>query len=90
MVMMCENVIISTHNEDEVLRAQEMGVYAVTYSPIFATPEKGEPKGAGELARLCNRAGVRVFALGGIVTHEQISLVDTTKAYGFASIRYFH
>lgn len=88
-VVMCENVIISTHSEDEVLVAQEMGAYAVTYSPIFTTPDKGEPKGVDELARLCQKVGVRVFALGGIVTSEQIELVATAKAYGFASIRYY-
>ena len=37
-------VIISTHNLDEVKKAQNLGVDAVTYSPIFYSQNKGNPK----------------------------------------------
>jgi len=82
-------VIVSTHTKEEVLSAQEKGADYVTYSPIFATPNKGEPKGIEELHNLLNATAMKVFALGGIVNTEQVNAVEETSAYGFASIRYF-
>lgn len=83
-------VIISTHTREEVLRAQELGADAVTYSPIFATPGKGEPKGVDDLRELLEICNIKVFALGGIVTQEHAEMIAQTKAYGLASIRYFY
>jgi len=83
-------VIISTHTIDEVLTAQQRGADAVTFSPIFASPNKGEPKGIEELEKLLTMCEIKIFALGGIVSSEQIGLIKKTKAYGFASIRYFY
>jgi len=83
-------VIISTHTINEALLAQQKGADAITYSPIFASPNKGEPKGIEELEKLLGICEIKVFALGRIVTEEQIELVKNTKAYGFASIRYFY
>ncbi len=83
-------VIISTHTHDEVLEAQALGVDAVTYSPIFSSPGKGEPKGVENLKELLNKCSVKVFALGGIVEEEQVAEIEKTGAYGFASIRYFY
>ena len=82
-------VIISTHTHEEVLRAQDLRADAVTYSPIFASPNKGEPKGVEDLKNLLFKCNIPVFALGGIVTQEQVDAIAQTKAYGFASIRYF-
>ena len=83
-------VIISTHTHDEVLKAQELGADAVTYSPIFSSPGKAEPKGIDDLKELLSKCYMKVFALGGIVMQEQVSKVEKTEAYGFASIRYFY
>nr|WP_321265806.1 thiamine phosphate synthase [uncultured Sulfurimonas sp.] len=83
-------VIVSTHTQDEALKAQSLGADAITYSPIFASPNKGEPKGIKELEKLLKICDIKVFALGGIVSDEQIKLVKDTKVYGFASIRYFY
>lgn len=83
-------VIISTHSIDEVLEAQQKGADMVTYSPIFASPNKGEPKGIEDLERLLDMCKIKVIALGGIVTPKHIDLIKNTKAYGFASIRYFY
>jgi len=83
-------VIISTHTHDEVLEAEKLGADAVTYSPIFSSPGKGTPKGIDDLKELLNKSSVKVFALGGIVTEEQVSEIAKTQAYGFASIRYFY
>ncbi|WP_415398260.1 thiamine phosphate synthase [Sulfurimonas sp. CS5] len=83
-------VIISTHTHDEVLKAQSLGADAVTYSPIFASPDKGEPKGIEDLKELLKISEIKVFALGGIVEKEQIKMIQESGAYGFASIRYFY
>lgn len=83
-------VIISTHTHEEVLQAQKLGADAVTYSPIFASPNKGEPKGVEDLKELLNKCCVKVFALGGIVEQKQVQMVQEAGAYGFASIRYFY
>lgn len=83
-------VIVSTHTHDEVLNAQIIGANAVTYSPIFASPGKGTPKGIDDLKEVLKKCSVKVFALGGIVEVEQIKQIEETKAYGFASIRYFY
>jgi len=82
-------VIVSTHTQEEVLYAEKLGADYVTYSPIFTTPNKGEPKGVEALEKLLTMTTLKVFALGGIVNDEQINAVRKTKAYGFASIRYF-
>ena len=82
-------VIASTHSEDEVRKAVELGADAVTYSPIFSTPGKGEPKGLEDLNELVGKITLNIFALGGITTPEQIKQIEKTGAYGFASIRYF-
>ena len=83
-------VIISTHTHEEVLKAEKLGADAVTYSPIFSSPGKGTPKGIDDLKVLLNKCSVNVFALGGIVTEEQVSEIEKTEVYGFASIRYFY
>lgn len=83
-------VIISTHTKDEVLKAQSLGADAITYSPIFASPGKGEPKGIEDLKEILNISEIKVFALGGIVSQKHVDRVQESGAYGFASIRYFY
>ncbi len=82
-------VIISTHSLKEALEAQKLGSDLVTFSPIFTTPNKGEPKGVGELKRVVSKLSIGVIALGGIVGSEQIEACRDSGAFGFASIRYF-
>ena len=82
-------VVISTHSLDEALKAQKLGVDLVTFSPIFATPNKGEPKGVGELKEVVSKLSIGVIALGGIVSREQIEACRKSGVFGFASIRYF-
>ncbi|MBC8237243.1 MAG: thiamine phosphate synthase [Helicobacteraceae bacterium] len=83
-------VIISTHSHEEVLKAQDLGADAVTYSPIFFSPNKGEPKGIEDLKTLLAKCEIKVFALGGIISTKQIELLEETESYGFASIRCFY
>jgi thiamine-phosphate pyrophosphorylase len=82
-------VVISCHSEEEILEAQERGADAVTYSPIFATPGKGEPKGLEDLNEIVAKISLPIIALGGITTKAQVNAVEKCGAYGFASIRYF-
>jgi thiamine-phosphate pyrophosphorylase len=82
-------VIISCHSEAEIEEAIRKKVDYVTYSPIFATPNKGEPKGIEDLKQIVLRYNISIIALGGIVTQEQIDAVEKAGVAGFASIRYF-
>jgi len=83
-------VIVSCHNLREIEKAQESYANAVTYSPIFETPKKGDPIGVNALKQALNvYEDIDIIALGGIVNREQVEQVAKTKAYGFASIRYF-
>ena len=82
-------VIISTHSLKEVLKAQKLGANAVTYSPIFSSPNKGNPKGIEDLKEVLAKCDIKVFALGGIVEAWHVEIIEETTAYGFASIRKF-
>jgi len=81
--------VISTHTPVEIMHAAADGADAVTYSPIFSSPGKGEPKGLEDLNETAGKIDLPVIALGGITTAEQISAVKAAGAAGFASIRYF-
>jgi len=81
--------IISTHTFNEIALAEELGADAVTFSPIFKTPNKGEPKGIAQLKEAILQFKIDIIALGGIISKEQIEEVKRVGAYGFASIRYF-
>ena len=81
--------VISCHSENEMLKAQKLGADAVTFSPIFSTPNKGEPKGLAELQRMVDKMSIPIIALGGITTETEVKAVASTGCYGFASIRYF-
>jgi len=81
--------VISTHTPVEVMHAAAEGADAVTYSPIFASPGKGEPKGLEDLNETAGKIDLPVIALVGITSAEQIRAVQAAGAAGFASIRYF-
>ena len=82
-------VIASTHSLQEIKQVELSGGDYVTFSPIFATPEKGAPKGVEKLAEAVMQSNIKIFALGGIVTQQQVNEVTKSGALGFASIRYF-
>ena len=82
-------IIASTHSKEEVKLAKCLGADGVTFSPIFDTPNKGKAKGVGALSELVSEVEIKVFALGGILTNQQIDACEASGAYGFASIRYF-
>ncbi|MDD5405894.1 MAG: thiamine phosphate synthase [Sulfurovaceae bacterium] len=82
-------VVASTHTIEEALLAQEMGADMITISPIFNSPDKGEPMGIDKLKEIILKINIPVIALGGIITDEQIKECICAGAAGFASIRYF-
>ncbi len=82
-------VVISCHSEEEILEAQKRGADMVTYSPVFSTPGKGEPKGLEDLNERVAKISLPIIALGGIITKAQVKAVEKSGCYGFASIRYF-
>ncbi len=83
-------VIISCHIFEDIQKAIENQANAVTYSPIFETPNKGLPKGIEVLKEAIDKYNnINIIALGGIINEKQIEQISKTKAYGFASIRYF-
>lgn len=82
-------VVISTHSIKEAKKAESMGADMVTYSPVFETPDKGEPVGLHMLSELVSSVNIPVIALGGILTNEQVEACQMSGASGFASIRYF-
>ena len=59
---------ISTHSLAEVHAANRDGADYVVFGPIFDTPSKrefGSPVGLEQLAEVCRRSAVPVFAIGG-------------------------
>ena len=83
-------IIISCHNNEDIIRAKQENVTLITFSPIFDTPNKGKAKGVEVLNEISNRHNdIHIFALGGIIRKEHVQKISHTKIYGFASIRYF-
>ena len=83
-------VIVSTHTIEEGKSAAAKGADAVTISPIFPSPGKGEPKGIDFLKHYLHEVrNIDVFVLGGIVSDAQIASLEGSGVAGFASIRYF-
>ena len=83
-------VIISCHNTEDIQKAQKAQADAITYSPVFETPNKGKPLGIDKFKEVVTLyKDIRIIALGGIINNIQVKQIDKTKAYAFASIRYF-
>jgi thiamine-phosphate pyrophosphorylase len=82
-------VIFSAHSIDDAQRAEVLGADMVTLSPIYETPNKGEPIGTGGLGKVVVALHIPVIALGGILDKEKIEACQNAGASGFASIRYF-
>ena len=81
---------LQIRNYEDIEKAQNLYVNAITYSPIFETPNKGAPKGIDKLKEATRIfEDINIIALGGITNQEQVEKIEKTKAYGFASIRYF-
>ena len=81
--------VLSTHEIAQIVAATELGIDAVTFSPIFSTPNKGKPVGVVKLKEVVNASRLPIIALGGIIEEDQINEVEKAGAFAFASIRYF-
>lgn len=77
-------VVRSCHTVDEVRSAK---ADFVTFSPVFASPGKGDALGLEALANAC-KLGVPVYALGG-VTWDNAAQCMNAGATGIAGIRLF-
>lgn len=81
---------VSAHSIAEARAAKNLGADFVTFSPVFQSPEKGEPKGLNALREVC--AALRFFpviALGGVdATNFRLAL--DCGATGFAAIRFLN
>lgn len=82
-------VIISCHTLDEIKKAQSFHANAVTFSPIFHSPNKGQAKGIELLKEAVDLYDIDIIALGGILTDKDIQKIKSTNASGYASIRCF-
>lgn len=83
-------IIISCHNHKDLQAAFINKIDCATYSPIFASPNKGEPLGIEKLILAKNNfPNLNIIALGGIVEEKHIEQIQKAEVYGFASIRYF-
>lgn len=80
---------VSAHSIEKAESARRAGADFVTFSPIFATPNKGEPKGLEALRAVCEKLKpFPVVALGGIDEtnyREVLQIAD-----GFAAIRFLN
>ena len=77
---------VSTHNINEIKKSKNSDF--ITFSPIFDS--KGR-KGLGikKLNEIVDIAQPKVFALGGIISNNEVNKIKQSKAVGFGSIRYF-
>jgi thiamine-phosphate pyrophosphorylase len=83
--------IISTHSLEDVELANNLGADAVTFSPIFDTPNKGKAKGVQALQDAINSfPNIKFFALGGVTSDVEIQKLSKVRGlFGFSSIRFF-
>ncbi|CAI8208976.1 MAG: Thiamine-phosphate synthase [Arcobacter lacus] len=83
-------VIVSCHTQEDIDYAIKNGADYITYSPIFESPGKSNFKGIEKLKQTLEKnSEIKIFALGGIVSEDHIKQIQSTKCFGFASIRYF-
>lgn len=78
----------SCHNADELRHAERIGADFVVVSPVLPTASHGDarPLGFDGLRRLCRRASVPVYALGGLDT-SHLDESFRCGAQGIAAIR---
>lgn len=81
---------VSAHSLEESAEAKKQGANFVTFSPIFPTPNKGEPQGIENLRRICERLKpFPIVALGGIDETNYRTVLEV-GARGFAAIRFLN
>jgi len=81
----------STHNLEELRRAEEGGADFVVFGPVYETPSKkkyGAPVGLAALAEAARDARIPVLALGGL-KEENAAACLAAGAAGLAAISLF-
>jgi thiamine-phosphate diphosphorylase len=80
---------VSTHSIDKAEEARRQGADFAAFSPIFTTPDKGEPKGLDALREVCEKLKpFPILALGGV---DETNYRETLQiADGFAAIRFLN
>jgi len=80
---------VSVHTIEKALEVKAQGADFVTFSPIFHSPNKGEPVGLETLREVCEALkGFPVIALGGIDETNYKQVLEI--ADGFAAIRFLN
>ncbi|MBC7924905.1 MAG: thiamine phosphate synthase [Bryobacteraceae bacterium] len=77
---------VSCHNLGEIQEAE--GADVILYSPIFASPGKGQPIGLDALKQATGITSIPILALGGITNENAVSCLSA-GASGIAAIRLF-
>ena len=81
---------VSAHSIEKAQIAKRQGADFVTVSPIFSSPNKGEPQGIEKLREVCQALKpFPVIALGGI-NETNFAEVLETGASGFAAVRFLN
>ncbi len=81
---------VSTHSLASAKIARQQEADFVTFSPIFASPNKGESQGLEKLREVCEKLeSFPVVALGGIDEDNYKSVLEN-GASGFAAIRFLN
>jgi thiamine-phosphate pyrophosphorylase len=75
----------SCHSAESLARAAREGASFATLSPVFPSPDKGEPLGLARFAALTARAVLPVYALGGVLP-EHAPPLRAAGAHGLAVI----
>lgn len=81
--------IASCHSREYIELCLANGADFVTLSPIFNSPNKGEPLGVVNFCAISDGYLDKIIALGGIINNEQIQEISKLNIAGYASIRYF-
>lgn len=81
---------VSVHSTEEAETARFQSADFITFSPVFASPGKGEPQGTDKLREICERLNpFPVIALGGIDETNYAEVLEA-GASGFAAIRFLN
>ncbi|HRH41480.1 MAG TPA: thiamine phosphate synthase [Pyrinomonadaceae bacterium] len=80
---------VSAHSFENVINAKDQGADFATFSPIFASPNKGKPIGLNALRDVCEKVKpFPILALGGIDETNYREVLQISD--GFASIRFLN
>ena len=80
----------SAHTIEKAEIAKRQGANFVTFSPVFASPGKGEPQGVEKLREICEfLKPFPVIALGGIDATNSAEVLKA-GASGYAAIRFLN